>query len=107
MKPLALFLFILIVGVLAACTDVPVRPDAPAENYEVQNGDGDVKATISWDGSDWTCTTNPVIEGTPCAQKIGSQIMFFHGLNKIAVEELQNGYQTGQLEIELGWHLTE
>ncbi len=95
---------------LAGCTPnapATTEPAAPATTYTVSNDDGSVTAEITWNGAgSWTGNTNPVIEGTPCAQLVGTQMHFFYGMTKIAVEELQNGASTGQLVLEPGWTIT-
>lgn len=107
-KRLKLLLFLaslmLALSVVGCTGTTTTEPADPAMTYSVSNGDGTISATISWDGNgNWTCVTNPVIEGTPCAQKVGSQMHFFHGMTKIAVEQLANGRSTGKLELQSGW----
>ncbi|MBP7700472.1 hypothetical protein KA111_00220 [Candidatus Woesebacteria bacterium] len=88
--------------VVAACGTVAPVEVVSSATYTLTNSDG-VVATISWDGANWSCTTVPAIEGSPCAQMLGSQYMFFYGTDKIAKEKLLGGVQVGSLIPQSNW----
>lgn len=92
----------LALALVACAAPVVATPEVLYASRTVSNSDG-VSATIVWNGTDWSCTTTPVVEGTPCAQVVGSQTMFFYGTQKIAEEKLANGESTGNLAFESDW----
>lgn len=88
--------------VVAACgASQPVEVVSSA-TYVLENSDG-VVATIVWDGTDWSCTTEPSVEGVPCEQLVGSQTLFFYGIQRIAKEELTAGVSVGTLLPQDNW----